>query len=147
MDVTTNQIDTPKQWFKRLALAFCLVSVSCGGDPREEVYGRYRIDLAHQLEDLRYDELKPPVQQTFKRLTTALAQHAIYRFSADGCAREFGGIEKSFPCDFLKVEKRRTIVYLSVDDAGRTRYLRLTPTERGVRLDNGLFDRELERIP
>lgn len=147
MDDTTNQIDTPKQWFKRFALAFCLVSVSCGGNPREEVYGRYRIDLAHQLANLRYEELKPAVQRTFKRLTTTLAQHATYRFSAEGCAREIGGVEKSFTCEFLRVEKRRTVVYRSVDDAGRTRYLRLTPTERGVRLDNGIFDRELERIP
>ena len=143
---TSNQIRTLKQWFLVVGLLIYMLTTGCSGDPLDEIYGQYRIDETRQFDGTRFDELKPIVQHSVQAIAKQLNETLIYEFTETGCHRVINGQKLQFLCEFVRVEKRKVVVFRSKDDAERTRYLRLTPSESGVTLDNGITSIKLKRI-
>lgn len=143
---TSNQIRTVKQWFLVLGFMINGLAMGCGGDPLEAVYGKYRIDETHQFDGIRFDELAPIVKQSIGAIARQLNNTLVYEFGPSGCNRIINGRKRPFVCEFLRIEKQEIAVFRSIDDAERTRYLRLTPTKSGVTLDDGITSTTLERI-
>ena len=143
---TSNQIELARQWLLALLLGLALLSTGCGKHSAEHIYGRYRIDrnqlLAH--EDLQ--GLPPIVLESVTAMATGLSSSVIYEFLPKGCAKVVNGDREPLKCEFVRVEKRKVVVFRSEDVRGFTRYLRLTPTDTGLTLDTGTEDIPLKRI-
>ena len=143
---TSNQIKTLKQWFLVLGLLIPFLAIGCSGNPLDDVYGQYRIDETRQFEGMRFQELKPVVRQSVQAIAKQLNDTLVYEFADTGCQRVINGQKIPFICEFVKIEKRKIVVFRSKDESDRTRYLRLTPSESGVTLDNGITSIALRRI-
>ena len=143
---TSNQIGQLRQWFFVGSVLLLTLATACSGNARDAINGQYRINESAHLSAAQFESLRPKVKRSVLAFAALLSRSVVYEFGSAACARHINGQRYPFLCEFVRVEKRRVVVFRSEDEMGRPRFLRLTPTDTGVILDDGERQLPLERI-
>ena len=154
MDLTSIQNQPEAQrspamgTLSRALLGFlCVVfSVGCGLEEPDDLYGVYQIDSTALEHSSLLSDMDSNERESVLNMAQPMMNSLEYVFGREGCERRILGRSEPLPCELRRVEKSGTVVFRSEDRLGRTRFLRLRPTERGYELDNMTRKIPLKRV-
>ena len=107
----------------------------CGPSLETAIEGTYRIDTEALSESDTIKRLGDQPQRWTLLLGRSMLSGVQLTINNKNCARHVAGRRIPLDCTFLRVDKKKTVVYRSVDSLGRIQFLRATRTERGVDLE------------
>ena len=118
-----------------LAILSCLGLTACGPSPEEAVEGIYRVDLSKVKSTEEWGFLDGQPERWSALLSKQMLKGVRYTIRDGACQRGIAGRPKKLDCEFVRVDKKKIVVYRSVDSIGRIQFLRATLTKQGVDLE------------
>ncbi|MEE2788272.1 MAG: hypothetical protein VX589_13095 [Myxococcota bacterium] len=132
---TTGRLSDGTLRLTWLWLCFWFGLVGCQGDLKGEIEGVYRIDMDRIRADLSEGRSDVQAGQWMLTLGTKMLRPVQYGIKDGACWRGVAGARQKLDCRFVRVDKKKVVVFRSEDNVGRIQFLRANRTDTGVDLE------------